>query len=153
MKSNIVGELNPVEYDDNYFESNPFEIPYFDNKELKIGFVEPNYEPYLAEADKVLERFLNKNSENRLKDSKIVHNYYLEILKHGYCKELPLNSITDIWNHVMPSEIIIDWEDIGKFYLCVSCGCTWEEEHGLQLVFENGNTLTRASGHDGHYED
>ncbi|MEP4534756.1 MAG: hypothetical protein ABJ004_16815 [Cyclobacteriaceae bacterium] len=29
----------------------------------------------------------------------------------------------------------------------------WGEEHGLQLIFKNGERLTRASGHDGHYED
>jgi hypothetical protein len=32
--------------------------------------------------------------------------------------------------------------------LVISCECDREEEHGLQLVFKDGATLTRASGHD-----
>lgn len=31
-----------------------------------------------------------------------------------------------------------------------TCGCEWEEEHGLQLVFKEGKKLTRISGYDGH---
>ena len=153
MKSKITGELSPCDYDEDLFESKPISIPYFDNKELKISFVEAKYAPYMNEADEVLERFLNSDTKRRLNDSEAVHNYYSQILKHGYCEKLELSSIADIWNFVTPNEIIIDWEDEGKFYLCVSCGCAWEEEHGLQLVFKNVESLTRASGHDGHYED
>lgn len=153
MNSRIAGELKPLEYDEDMFESEPIEIAYFDNNKLKVGFVEPKYEPYLKEADEVLERFLKLSPSARLENSKLVHNYYSETLKHGYCKNLELNSISDIWNYVTPNEILIDWEDHGKFYLQVSCGCAWEEEHGLQLIFKNGERLTRASGHDGHYDD
>jgi hypothetical protein len=153
MKSKITGELNPCDYDEELFESEPISIPYFDNKKLKISFIDAKYEPYLIESDKVLERFLTKDCKNRMNDSEIVYEYYSQILKLGYCADLKLSSITDIWEFVNPNEIIIDWEDECKYYLCVSCGCSWEEEHGLQLVFINGESLTRASGHDGHYED
>jgi len=153
MKSKITGELIPCDYDEDLFESKPISIPYFDNKELKISFVEAKHEPYLKEADQVLERFLKMEIQSRLNDSELVHEYYSQTLKLGYCKDLRLSSIKDIWNFVIPNEIIIDWEDEGKYYLWVSCGCAWEEEHGLQLVFKNGENLTRASGHDGHYED
>ena len=153
MNSRIAGKLNPLEDDEDMFESEPIGIPYFDNSELKVGFVEPKYEPYLKEADEVLERFLKLGTPTRLEDSNMVHNYYSEILKHGYCQKLELESISDIWDYVIPKEILIDWEYHGKFYLQVSCGCAWEEEHGLQLIFKNGERLTKASGHDGHYED
>ena len=107
----------------------------------------------MKEADKVLSKFLGLDKKTRLKDSQLVHRYYRQTLENGYCDDLKIESITDIWNFVIPNEIIIDWEDEGRFFLCVSCGCSCEEEHGLQLVFYNGGTLTRASGHDGHYED
>ncbi|MEQ8810877.1 MAG: hypothetical protein RIE59_17530 [Imperialibacter sp.] len=153
MKSKIAGELYPCEHDEDTFESRPIEIPYFENKAFKIGFVEASYEPYLKEADEVLGRFLRLNSLTRRENSQIIHEYYSEILKHGYCEKLELDSVSDIWKYVRPKEIVIDWEDDRKFYLIVSCGCAWEEEHGLQLVFKNGDRLTRASGHDGHFED
>ena len=53
----------------------------------------------------------------------------------------------------MPNEIIIDWDENGNYYLCISCECDWEKEHGLQLIFENGQILIRASGQDGHFTE
>ncbi len=153
MKSKITGELIPCNYDEELYESEPIAIPYFDGKELKVGFVEAKYEPYLNEADEVLEKFLNLDIKSRQNDSEMVHDYYAQVLKNGFCEKLKLSSVTDIWNFVIPNEIIIDWEEKGRFFLCVSCGCSWEEEHGLQLVFKNGENLIRAAGHDGHYEN
>ena len=52
-----------------------------------------------------------------------------------------------------PTEISVDWDDNDQLYVIVFCECSWEEEHGLQLVFKDGKKLTRASGIDGHYTD
>jgi hypothetical protein len=153
MESRIVGQLKSVEYDPDFYESDPYPIPYFENKKLKIGFIEPKHQPYLLEADKVLQSFLKLDKKDRINDSQIVNNYYKETLKHGYTRPLDIKTIDGIWNFVYPSEIIIHWDEEGDFYLCVTCGCEWEEEHGLQLVFKDGLTLTRASGQDGHFTD
>jgi hypothetical protein len=61
-------------------------------------------------------------------------------------------NINEIWTLVNPSEIYLNRRDRKDkdIYLVVSCGCDWEEEHGLQLVFRQGKKLTRISGHDGH---
>ena len=135
MTSKIVGHLYATDYDPDFFESKPFPIPYFDNKELKVGFVEAKHQLYLNSADKVLENFIGLNSVNKIEDSDIVHHYYSETLKRGYTTPLDINATKDIWNFVTPTEIIIQWDEIGDFYICVSCDCKWEEEHGLQLVF------------------
>lgn len=153
MESKIVGQLKANEHDPDFFESEPFEIPFFDNKKLKIGFVEAEHQPYLDGADKVLENFLKLNSTDKIRNSEIVNHYYTETLRHGHTKPLNVSTSQDIWNFVTPTEIIIHWDENGDFFLCVSCDCEWEQEHGLQLVFKNGQTLTRASGHDGHFTD
>lgn len=153
MESKIVGQLKPNMHDPDFFESEPIEIPFFDNQKMIIGYVEAEYQPYLEGADKVIQNFLNLNSSDRVKNSNIVYHYYSETLKYGYTKPLNLSSNEDIWNFVTPVEIIIHWDENGDYYLCVDCGCEWEKEHGLQLVFKNGQTLTRASGNDGHFTD
>ncbi len=153
MESKIVGELKPLDYDPDYFESEPYPIPYFNHKKIKIGFIEALHESYLSEADKVLEIFLKLDSSERIKNSKIVYDYYDKTLLYGYTNELQIKTIEEIWDFVYPSEIIIHWDENGDFYLCVSCECDWEEEHGLQLVFKDGLNLTRASGHDGGFTD
>lgn len=153
IESKIVGHLNSVDWDPDFFESEPFPIPYFDNRKIKICFVEPKHEPYLRGADNVLQTFLKLSNHDRHKDSQIVKHYYDETLKFGYTNPLDIKTTEDIWNFVHPSEIVIHWDEKGDFYLLVSCGCDWEEEHGLQLVFPAGKKMTRASGHDGHYSD
>ena len=153
MNSKIVGQLTPTDYDPDYFESKPFPFPYFDNKELKVGFIDAKHQSYLDSADTILENFIKLSSIDKIKDSDIVHNYYSETLKYGYSKLLDITTEDNIWNFVTPKEIIIHWDEDGEFFLCVSCECDWEEEHGLQLVFKDGLKLTRASGHDGHFTD
>jgi hypothetical protein len=153
MESNVVGQLTPRKYDLGTYVSEPFEVPYFDNRSLVIVFTDAEHQTYLQMADHVLQNFLKLNSAHRLKDSPMVYDYYAQILKFGYTNSLEVNLITDIWKFVEPIEIVIQWDETGDFYLCVSCECEWEREHGLQLVFKNGETLTRASGHDGHFSD
>ncbi len=153
MKSSIAGRLRPIEYDPEFYESEPFEIPYFDNEKLKIGFVEAKYQPYLDGADQALQRFITLTSSERIKDSEIVRHYYIQTLQFGLTNPLTMPTSQDIWNYITPNEIIIHWDENEEFYVCVSCECEWEEEHGLQLVFKDGKTLTRAGGHDGHFEN
>ncbi|WP_316789624.1 DUF6985 domain-containing protein [Pedobacter frigoris] len=153
MESKITGMLKPSEYDPDFFESEPFRIPYFENKKIRIGFVEPLHKPYLVGADKALANFLELDTTDRIKDSGKVKLYYDEILKHGYTQRLYIKDNQDIWNYATPTEIIIEWDENENFYVCVSCECKWEEEHGVYLVFENGRTLTRVGEHDGHFTD
>ena len=148
MESKVVGQLNPVEYDQDYFESAPYPFRYFNNKELKVGFIESRHPPYLKEADHVLQNFLKLRQEDRIKDSQMVYKYYEETLKYGYTKPLNIKSIQDIWDFVCPGEIIIHWDENDNYSLGVSCGCEWEEEHGLELIFEHGLKLIKASGHE-----
>lgn len=153
MNSKIVGQLSPTDYDPDFFESKPYPFSYFDNKEIKVEFIDAKHQPYLDAADKALENFIRLSSINRTENSDIVYHYYSETLKYGYTKQLDVKTAKDIWNFITPTEIIIHWDEDGDYYLNVSCECEWEEEHGLQLVFTNGQTLTRASGHDGHFTD
>lgn len=153
MNSTIVGTLNPVDYDDDIFESAPYPVPYFDNKKLVISFVEANYQPYMTGADQALQNFLKLNPDTHLNDSGMVYSYYKQMLDFGYTQSLDIKTAKDIWNFVYPSNILVVWDENEQFYVCVTCGCAWEEEHDLQLVFKDGKKLTRASGHDGHYND
>ena len=153
MESKIVGQLRSVEFDKDFFVSEPFEVAYFDNKKLPIGFVEARHQTYLESADKVLGSFLTLNSRDRINDSELVYKYYDKTLQFGYTKNLKVETPSEIWTHVRANEIIIHWDESNDFFLCVSCDCDWEVEHGLQLVFKNGLTLVRAGGHDGHFTD
>ena len=35
-------------------------------------------------------------------------------------------------------------------YVSVECECDWEPEHGLQIVFRDGRTVTKVGPYNGH---
>lgn len=152
MKSKIAGPLKQDLNFDDWWESDPIPIPYFNNSAVKVVFTDAAFEEYMVAADQALQDLLKLTSIDREKDSHYVYKYYLQTLEFLDIEPLDLKSENNIWNFVRPIEIHINWPADKPVYLLVSCECKWEEEHGLQLVFKNGK-LTRASGHDGHDED
>lgn len=151
MISEVVGQLTQNEYGD--WKSSPIKIPYLDNQLLTIVFPEAEDETYFATANHVMANFLKLSNKDRIAHSKLVLPYYNSMLTYGYTTPLLLKKESDIWTYIFPSVITIEEDSDGQFYLIISCECTWEEEHGLQLVFKSGQKLTRVSGHDGHFTD
>ena len=146
-----------------WWKSAAVEIPFFDNRKVSFTFmdVDPMADTtFIEEADLALRNFLNLTTADRDIYSELVYKNCTDTLDElGYDsvnEDLAnLNSPKGIWNFVKPSGIFVSRrhrrdQDI---YLAVSCGCDWEEEHGLQLVFKQGKQLTRISGHDGHITD
>jgi hypothetical protein len=154
----LVGKLKShPDVPDEWFISKPISVPFFDGSELRFVFdcdLE-NDESYLFDTNRTVINFLSKNAGDRLKASDSVYKYYREVQDY-YASEpyvvapLEMNDETDIWKYVRPYEIYIcrGFEEDRNIYLQVHCGCEWEEEHGLQLVFKNGLELTKTSGID-----
>lgn len=86
------------------------------------------------------------NSEDRINDTHIVMRYFNACNPHGMSTPLKLTTESDIWSFVYPFEATVSILDEGAM-ISISCGCEWEIEHGLELIFENGNKLIRADGH------
>jgi hypothetical protein len=61
----------------------------------------------------------------------------------------------DIWEHARfrdPPEWILGGGPLspGRSYLSFEGEVSWEPEHGLQLVFEDGQRVCKVSQYDGH---
>jgi hypothetical protein len=58
---------------------------------------------------------------------------------------------SEIWTFVRPKAVYLEFHEVtGSVYATIACECDWEEEHGLQLVYKDGTTLSRVSDQDGH---
>jgi hypothetical protein len=54
-----------------------------------------------------------------------------------------------VWNHLtVGPEAIVQRDD--RVYVSVECECDWEPEHGLQIVFRDGRTVTKVGPYNGH---
>jgi len=161
IESKVIGKINQNAEFDDWWESEPIQIPFFENKQLKIMFMdfisEDDDKEFVIEADNALEIFLSKKQEEKLELSEIVYNYCMEFLSAVEYDEKSkslreIKNKNEIWKYVYPEEIHITRrhrrdEDI---YLVITCECEWEQEHGLQLVFRKGKQLIRISDQDGH---
>ncbi|MEU4618530.1 hypothetical protein AB0G04_00935 [Actinoplanes sp. NPDC023801] len=81
-----------------------------------------------------------------------VYEYYRDVTDFFEAEGYPYTRVADrtrIWEHVTFGPVVrIEFED-GRVYLSVECECSWEIEHGLQLVFRDGRAISRISAYDG----
>ena len=60
---------------------------------------------------------------------------------------LPLN----IWKHVTPGPIfLLNCATSKTLFISMEAECSWESEHGLQMVWRNGNELCKVGPFNGH---
>ena len=152
-----IGELHPhPRFPEEWLTSEAVSIPFFDGKELKFtldGYSDDD-EAFLIEADIAISNFLTKNAADREAISHLVFQNYRDFVEAvGDEDELPEIEVKEnVWAFVYPQIIYVTRrhrrdKDI---YLLIHCECEWEVEHGLQIVFRQGQKVTRVSDIDGH---
>ena len=65
----------------------------------------------------------------------------------------PIKSPGGVWAHVrLGSEPTVSRRSYGDkgIYISLECGCDWEKEHGMQIVFKNGLKVNKVGPFDGH---
>lgn len=161
--SKVIGSLTQRADFPDWWEGELIAIPFFEGDKLPITFMDFSPQDdlkFIEEADDALNSFLNLTVTDKNLYSELIYKNFKECID-GIDEEdisaelLEINSIDEIWNFVHPSSLYISRRhrnDMG-IYVDVSCGCDWEEEHGLSLVFRQGKMLTRVSQHDGHLTD
>lgn len=160
ITSQVLGQLTQDENFSSWWKSKAFEIPFFDNSELTIIFMdfEPDHDrTFLEEADQALTNFFKLNSADRNSISDLAYKNCMDFLDAVGFDEADeaLKEIKDkneIWKFIHPSEIYVTRRPYKEqdMYVQVACECDWEQEHGLQFVFRQGRKLTRISDQDGH---
>jgi hypothetical protein len=139
-------------------------VPLFSGAPLEflvtVDLTGADYPPDVADA---VDAFFSLGDQDRLAASDRVYAYYCEIRKLAERRKMmdllhieprTLDDAQAIWKFVTPTGISVDRDDGGgDVYVTVACGCTWEPEHGLQMVYQRGARLVRVSGQDGHLTD
>ncbi|HMR83375.1 MAG TPA: hypothetical protein PKE30_09595 [Niabella sp.] len=159
VTSRIIGTLEQSDFED-WWTSEKIKIPFWDDRGLAITFTDfnPNEDSlFLEVADELLKNFLAKTPADRLAVSKYVYQNCMDFLDAVGFDEADeamwnMKSAEEVWKFVECTHIYISrepYEDKGV-YLLLSCKCDWEQEHGLQLVYNKQGRLTRVSAEDGH---
>ena len=163
FQSRRLGRIEPGDFDVTW-SAEPIPVLLFDGQTIPVSLSSPRLADAIisddAEAiDAVLDAFLALGPADRAAAGVPVLAYCKDILEAigaDWPEARAMAAITepgDIWRHVVVQQI-----DIRKdtrhgeppLYILVYCACDWEEEHGLQLVYRNGNALTRVGQQDGN---
>ena len=68
-------------------------------------------------------------------------------------EQVEISTPDDVWRFVhLGNEPMVTRRHHGDkgIYISLECGCDWEEEHGLQIVFKNGSQINKIGPYDGH---
>ena len=158
IKSSILGEMQQDTDFNDWWKSKPKKLPWFKDEHIAIDYV--NFNPnedlnFIKEADETIKNILAMTEYDRLLASKYVYQNCMDFLESiGYEeRDKPLWDMKkpkEVWSFVRLSSISIErnFSEDKKIYAIFYFECDWEDEHGLQLVFNNQAKLTRVSAID-----
>ena len=137
-----LGRMTKDQFD--WYISDPIRVPVLGGQTRRI--VVAGYEDDTGQDDfhTAIKNFLSID-DSALRDAEAhVYAYYKECNAHWTRADdeyVLIESPRDVWAHVQfGTEPIVERRGCGDqgVYVSLTCGCDWEEEHGLQIVLKNG---------------
>ncbi len=149
----LLGQLKPDVRVPEWLISKPLAIPYFDGLKITVT-LDGLSDSDEADVSQAIAAFFQLGQEARMAASPYLYLNYKGMLDHVSADELVccIDSEDNVWEHVHPTEIFVSRRhrrDKG-IYICICAECDWELEHGLQIIYRDGNNLSRVSDQDGH---
>ena len=150
-----VPELGKVTLDERlgWYAGTPTYVPILgaDCRFLLVGYAEDEGK---ADFHAAIANFLRLDTTAfRVADEALLH-YYKDNetwwLRRG---EPVLRTAAQAWSRVtLGRQPMVSRREKGDraIYISVESECAWEEEHGLELVFRNGLSLSKLGSYDGH---
>ena len=100
-----------------------------------------------------MRRFIASAPQVLIDASIHVYAYYTAIRNSGWGNPPEIPSAEQVWDFVdFGTDAIVSRRGNGddRIYISLECGCAWEREHGLQIVFREGNYISKVGPFDGH---
>lgn len=160
FKTPLLGKVRPDRYGDSW-EAGPVAVPFFDGRRLPVEVTDAS-EADAAAIDEALGNFLRLTAQDKSAAAAAVLancQDFLALIDLDNDDGREMAALTEpdaIWRYVDCRSLGITKNDgVGEpfIYIVLRCECDWEQEHGLQLVYRNGNQLCRVSEQDGHLLD
>lgn len=143
-----------VEFD--WYYSEPMVIPVLGEQPSRLVVEGYDEDPHKDDFHTAIRNFRAIDQTVLRQCEEYVYRYYqdrnddLEPGEEGYTL---IESAKDVWAHVrLGCEPMVTRRAFGDegIYVSVECGCDWEIEHGLQIVFKNGLRVNKIGPYDGH---
>lgn len=145
--------LGPVVHDEEFdwLHSDPIAVKVLGGKECSVvveGYLDDEHKEQFHEA---IANFLSIDDSVLKAAEPHLYAYYQD--HREYCEDLSIEKPGDVWDHIrFGREPMVTRRHGGDngVYVSLECGCAWEQEHGLQIVFKNGLRVNKVGPYDGH---
>lgn len=135
--------------------SQPVKVDLLDGKLLPFIFEEEedvDLAALIRPIESAVENFLRLSPDSREELTELIYANYQEILDVSTLQPLPMRSKSDVWKYVYPDRVFVKQHpDDKNIYVVVTGDCEWEQEHGLQMVFRDGEKISSVSDVDPYW--
>jgi len=152
MQWDPLGELSPFEDIPEWMVSQPVAVPCLPGATIPFVLENLAEDPAPHEIAAAVRRFLDLTATDRDQASPHIFRNYVEFAEAVEDVDVVIDRPEDVWAHVHPTAIHVSRRHRRdrKVYVQITANCDWEQEHGLQIVYRDGNQLSRVSSQDGH---
>jgi hypothetical protein len=138
-----------------WYRSDAVTVPVLGNKTCHICLVGYGEDAATEDFHAAIEAFLDLDESALNAAAASIFAYYKDVAEEfaGEAATISIHGPDDVLAHVRPGgEILVqrDRHRDRRVYISVECECDWEPEHGLQIVFRDGQTVTKVGPYDGH---
>ena len=150
----LLGGLRPHEDIPEWMVSQPVDVPYFPGVRLTFVIEDLAKDRSPQELEAAVRKFLELTPADRDEASSHVFKNYTEFVEavEPEDDDVVIGRPEEVWAYVHPTAIHVSRRHRRdrKVYVQITADCDWELEHGLQIVYREGNQLSRVSSQDGH---
>ena len=137
-----------------WYSSEPISVPMFGGKLCRFVLDGYDKDARKEEFQVAIANFLSGGPNVLREADEALFRYYRDFEEWWLEDDnQPIKSADKLWQHVrLGSNLVVKRRAYVEqgIYISVECGCDWEEEHGLQLVFKNGLKLNKLGKYNGH---
>ena len=139
-----------------WYYSEPMAIPVLGQNMNRIAVEAYDHDSNKDDFHVAIANFLSIDQSVLKEAERHIFQYYMECNGNWLPDDdefIAIESPSEIWNHVqLDTEPLVKRRHYGDkgIYVSLGCGCDWEEEHGLQIVFKNGLKVNKVGPYDGH---
>jgi hypothetical protein len=129
-------------------------VPYFGGLPLPFVLRGVKNDPTPGDFENALRAFFHLGPTDREQAGHYVFRLYRQFVEAVGEDEFDFTipSASAVWDFVTPTEIHVSRRRRRDrlIYVEILAECRWEIEHGLDVIYRSGSTLSRVSEQDGH---
>jgi hypothetical protein len=136
-----------------WFRSEPVTIPALGNAACHVLVNGYDDDPTREDFHAAIAAFLALDESALKAAAPAIFEYYQDIAADFPDDVSAISSPNEVWRHIRPGRQVVVKRD--RFhdrhvYVSIECECSWEPEHGLQIVLRDGHNVTKVGPYDGH---